>query len=1281
MSPISDFFLLSKDQILQKAEKLRSEGKHAKAAELLASGIKKTAEDYELLIALAAAHLADRRGRDAVLALKDAVAVAPAKSGDIMELAERFYYTEGQLPEMGDLAFEMNLARRNFDPAVKIAKNMSDRDTEIMLTRLNKLKESLDHYQGPAKPAGVLAREMTTYYGVALLTERRGQAPQALAVLDSIINRCPDEGDNVLAAAAKLASYHPGDSDVMLLHGDLLLKLGKRDRAMELYVEAAKGGAADRVANKLESALQSDPGNLGMMTLLSRLSLQRKDPARALGLIKRLIELDRSRMEEWINDLREVVKLDPRLAEAHLLLGDASLEADKLDLAMAGYAQVAELEPGRLEEVLERYQRVLERSPGNFEAAARIIDAYIAAGQAERALDSLRRMVAKDPALVDLAQEKLEAILRSGLEQPSALEFLAQCYRLRNKRSEAAAILRYLAGLGGGTDGPALAELQQLAGQDPTDLRTMIILLETLIEQGRLSDSARLGGELARRHPASWPEYLPALERASHQGGAEYNAGLAGICQALNQAEQSHPAIDLVQAWALAESGQAQPAADLLARLSRDPQAGPAASRTLEELAGKHGEAAPLQLALADLNQERGELDAMARALLAAVRADRGVAIAATGKLNQLLEQSPENPDLQMLQMELLYQERLYDKALQKAGEIIARWPDAKGARAQLRQGQVLLEKGELTKAAGSLMKAADLDDTLAPEAAGSLNRVLEIDQSSLPGHYALARVLIRQGLFDQAIDELMLVAQKDPRLSPNIAQDLKNIQKLVPANAKALLAEAGIDLNLGQPDQALSALAQLMEISPESFPQAEELYQKLLAAHPGDHRIELGLARAYILGGEVDKAGQLIGPAAEADPSLQEQAISLLRLAQQRAPANRSVPLMLARVYRRRGDHEHSLALLKGAIEDPELAEAAAGELQELIAGKPDAITARYLLADLFRRNRQPEAEVREYQAIYKSAPDEGENIMARLEETLAQSPDLVAGVILRARIQAELGRHSEAVAGYLRACELDNAFRPAAAAEIEKMLAAAPARPEITEALGTIYFEMGKFSQARDLLARAAAELADPERRMRALFFLAESHLALRDEAAADQAMDQVRGMMPDANDVYKALRRFASRRLQVEIDKAYQALQEAPDDQYRKLELAAKLIMVQKHDAAINLLGFKPLDEETAGRRLLLLARAFWGRREAVAAMELLRQVPLEGHPFSRFQLEACYLLGQCYESLGNYAGAAAAYRRVYMDQTDFRDVRARMEWSAERAVLKELEHRGTMLEASA
>jgi tetratricopeptide (TPR) repeat protein len=1280
MSPLADFFLLSKDQILQKAEKLRSEGKHSKAAELLTSGLKNNAEDYELLLTLASAHLADRKGRDAVLALKNAVTLVPSRSSEIMEISERFFYNDGQLPEMGDLAFEMNLAKRNFDSAVKLSKTLGNRDIDIMYSRYHKLKESLDHYQGPAKPAGTLAREMTTYYGAALLAERKGQLAEAMDILQNVQSKSPDEEKNVLEAAAKLASYHPGDTDVLIQHGDILMASNKKDRALELYIEAAKSGATDRVINKLETVLGNDPDNIEILSLMARLYLQKQDAEGTFVKVARLMSLDKQNRDNWINTLREVVKINPGMTEAHMLLGDAALDSEKLDLAMTAYSQVAELEPQRLEEVLGRYRRIISKSPGNFEAATKIIDAYVSAKQTDKAIAAIHEIVDKDVSLVDLALDKLDAILKADLAQPEALAYLAECYLIKQEKPKAVSVYRYLSSLGKEQEEKALAGLQKLVAQDPSDMNPMIGLLEVLIRGKRLKESALFGAELARQHPASWSEYLPLLERASYQDGMDFNTALVDICTVLEKFGQTHPAIDFVKAVALVEAGQHQSAAEALLKLAEDEKTSGPAHKALEEATQKYPQAGHLQLALAESLQQKGDLGNMASALLTAIRYDKGMVPQVTEKLNLLLDKSPDNAELQMLHLELLFQEKLLDKAYQKAEQIISKWPDKKGARAHLRLGQISLERGELTKAAGSLMKASELDNGLSAESTESLKRLLDIDVTSLPGHYALARVLMHQRAYDQAIDELLLVGEKDPRLAENIAGDLKTILQTEPANIKALMAEAQIGIIQKKPEVSITALNQVLDIAPENLVGIKELYQKLLSTNPDNFRIKLALAKAHIAGGDIDQAGQLIESVVNADPGLYEQAISLLRLSQEKDRENVSSRILLARIYRLRGSFEQSIEILKGTLEgDIALYETIAQELQSIISLKPELLDARYLLAELYRRQGQPELEVREYQAIYKADSQQQGRILSKLEEIVNDKPELVLAVILSSRILADQGRVAEAMAGYMKACELDNAFRPSAVAEIEKLQLANPNVPEIFEALGTIYFELGKFTQARDMLTQASGMIADSERKMRVLFFLAEAHLALRDEAKADQAMNQVKEMMSDANEVYKALRRFASRRLQVEIDKAYQALQEAPDDQFKKLDLANKLIVIQKFDAAINLLGFKPIDEEVTNRRILTMAKAFWGRKEAMTAMELLRQVPLESHPFSRYQMEICYLLGQCYESLGNYNGAVAAYRNIYMDQTDYRDVRNRMEWCAQAAVMKELEHRGTVLEA--
>jgi tetratricopeptide (TPR) repeat protein len=596
--------------------------------------------------------------------------------------------------------------------------------------------------------------------------------------------------------------------------------------------------------------------------------------------------------------------------------------------------------------------------------------------------------------------------------------------------------------------------------------------------------------------------------------------------------------------------------------------------------------------------------------------------------------------------------------------------------------GQIYLKKGELTKAGGGLMKASELDGALSEEALQNIIKLLEIDDTSLPGHYARAKVMVHLKKYDQSLDELLFVTQREPRWAEKILADIKDIQTADPANHRALLADAQINMVLQNYGPAASALSQALELAPEIADQVVAFYRQMLSKNPDQPQVKMALAKSLVVKNSLDEAVEHIGQALAREEGLAEPAIGLLRQVLQRDKENIPGLYLLARIYAQRNAAEQSVEMLRQILDLTEDQSAeVSSRLQAIIDQFPQAAPARYLLAELQCRTGRYDLALAEYEAVVKLQPEDRPIILESLAQVLEQNPNQAEVIFFRARLLAEAGDIKSSIEGLVRVAELDPARRVVAAAAIERMMAQHPDMPEIYEALGIIYFEMGKFPQAKDLLSGAVKMVEDPERKMRVLFFLAESFLALRQEDKAEEIMDQVRKLNPDADEVFRAMRRFNMRRMQVEVDKSYQALQETPDDEFRKLDLAGKLLGVGKHDTAINLLAFKPQDKETAGRRLLLLARAFLGRGEAVSALEVLRAVPLADHPFSRFQMDVCYLLGQCYEYLGNYAAAVAAYRMIYLDQTDFRDVKRRMEQASGLAVLKELGQRSTALEGLA
>lgn len=1280
--PLADFFMLSKEQILQKADKLRAEGKHAKAAELLFSGLKNSPEDFDLLTAMASAHLADRKGRDAVLALKNAMSLVPGRSAEILDMAERSFFSEGHLPELGDLAFELNVTRRNFDSAVKILKSLSDRDVDVIAARYQKIKDSIERYSGPPKPAGALAKDMAALYAAALLLERRGQPLPGYDLLDKILSILPSEEENLRDCSARMAEGHPGMAEVMLRHGDILLRTGKRDKAMSLYAEAARAGQVDAVVERLAPVAQAEEKNVPVQQFLAQLYIQQQRPAEALALVQRLWQADKRNPESYIGMMQEIVKLDPSSVDARQALGDAALETKKYDLALSSFSKVAGLDPARLDLVLERYRRVMELAPDNFEAAVKIVEAYQSAGRTDQAISSLREMLAKDASLLDLALEKADEFLKSDLDQPAILGFLAECYLMRQETVKASRVYRYMSGLGPEWREAAMKSLQGLVASNPQETEPMLALLGVLLEAERYPQAASLGREMARKFPKSWPSFLPLLEAASEKGGTEYNMLLGAVCSDLEKTQGQEKALSLTMAEALARGQQFPRAGELFLKLSADEQAGPAAVSLLESLTESNPLAGPLHLAMAEIHQRRGEMVKMAGSFLAASKVDKSLIPKVSASLQELLSRSPDNCELQLLQLDLLFQQRLLENAFKLANGILLKWPGAEGAKAYLRVGQIYLEKGELTKAAGGLLKASELDSRLSAEAGETLQKLLAIDGTSLAGRYALGKVLYHQKQHDRSVEELMAVCHREPKWAEKIFSDLKAIEKADPVNRNVLLAEAKVSFLLKRNDEAVAALSQLMEVSPESFEQALDVYQRILSRDPNQPKVKMSLAKALIIQGRTEEGVSLVRESITSDPGLAEPAITLLRLALERNPEDLESGYLLANLYCQRGGFAQGLEIMRAIIDSrPDQADRLTRELEAIVKLKPDLPQARYLMTEILMGGRKYPQAVFNLEAILKQQPAERQSVLDLLERMLSDKPDQLEALMLRSRILVEVGQVEPAVDGFVRAAEASADVRPQVLAELERLQAGNPGLGSIHEALGTIYFEMGKFPQARDSLAQAVKLISDGETKIRLFFFLAESHLALRNEAKAEEAMDEVKRIMPDADEVYKALRRFSTRRLQVEIDKAYQAIQEAPDDQFKKLDLASKLLVVEKYEAATKLLAFKPQDEEVARRRLLLLARAFFGKSEAYTAIELLRQVPLVQHPFSRFQMDACYLLGQCYEAVGSYAAAVSAYRNIYIDQTDFRDVKRRMDHAAEKAVLKELGHKATVLEATA
>jgi tetratricopeptide (TPR) repeat protein len=200
----------------------------------------------------------------------------------------------------------------------------------------------------------------------------------------------------------------------------------------------------DAAAREGASAARVDPDNFGAHRLLARLFTIKS------GLKEGT--LNRSAVDFAIRELKHVVRLDKNNAEAWAFLGELYQATGKPAEALEAWSRWAAA-PQASDTRFFQYITNRELSPDA--ASARLSEALLAAGRGAEALAAIRRAIALDPENKDYI-ELLGQIIEGG-----ALD-----------------------------DKAAIIELQRMVAGDPSNIRTVQLLVRVQARAGRVDDAA-----------------------------------------------------------------------------------------------------------------------------------------------------------------------------------------------------------------------------------------------------------------------------------------------------------------------------------------------------------------------------------------------------------------------------------------------------------------------------------------------------------------------------------------------------------------------------------------------------------------------------------------------------------------------------------------------------------------------------------------------------------------------------------------------------------------------
>ncbi|MEW6686349.1 MAG: tetratricopeptide repeat protein [Candidatus Edwardsbacteria bacterium] len=1285
---IQSIFLLSREQILQRAKKLRAEGKNSKAIDFLRSGIKGEPEDFDLYLELASCQLQEGENKEATLSLKNALSLKPQRDEEVIRLAEGSFWEKKSL-ELGEFLFELAVGRRDFEGAVKIVSSFSGKELPPLYNRYLKLVENIEKFRGPGKEEPITPRDILVYYCLGLIYEAKEQFPELAKIFNRILEVAPSETETILKEYERIAKEKHGEAHPYLARGDIYAKLSQPEKAVEEWREATKTDANSIPAaiERLVKFLPQNPQIAPGWEILGDLFTVKKRFSEAVTAYDKVREADPEKSESLLPKYREVIRLDPKNLAGYLSLGDTASNIHKYDLALASYSKITEIDPTKQEEVLNRSLKILKEEPTNASCLHLVTDSYLALNRLDSAIETLSLAYKKDPELFELVAERLNLILEKDINHQTALALLAEIYFKKKDIKGALVILRHLLSL---KDGPELVipQLQKaltdfpLERDDPRLLTLQLTLTEALVAKKDFKGALFNIGKILSKDKSKAENFLPLLDHLA-KSDEENIKPVFELYRLLEQ--QGVKSLSLN--WALAENHlllknypEAMKKFNVIINSDETlrPKVITAYQRTLE----KDPQATPVRLALIDLYyQEQRQED-----LLAELQTIVSTEPARFGEISawyeRLLKTDERNLPLRKSYIDLLVKAKLYQKAITEAEKAISVWPDREGAYFLLKLSEALIFKGEFSKAVGHLLKAVTLDGSLAEESLSSFKKILSVEEENIPAHYGLAKVHQLMKDFSSAIEELSLIIRHDPKRTEQVLKEVENIVEQDPICAKAHQLLGELLIQKGEEERGMTELERGMELDRSLVDNILGKYQLLLEKKPKEpDKIRFALARAYIAKGLYTASVKEIEKVLESDfGHYHEFALLELKRIVELQPQEIKARYLLTKIYQKKKVTDSAVTLLREIISfASEEIDEVLTRLKELETEDPENAVTHYALGDVYLEQGEAEKAVEHYNRVLFLYPEELEKVIGKLQGVIQKQIESAPAYLALGKALIKRGLLTKATESLNKARQIDASLKNPVKEGLEEILSLEANLLQAAENLGLIYFEGGEYSKAKDLLIKALKAQLDKERTIELNLYLSQTLTNLGKMEEAKQVLLKLQELDPENQQLYKIMKRFEIKSLKSIVDEAKRRVESAPDDQEGKIFLASLYSEKMKRgDWAISLLQFTPLNERISLLRTKELGKAFLTMGDLMSAVEVMRNVPLARHPLSEEEMELAYTLGEAYEKMGNYPAAIAAYKKIYLDDINYRDIKMRLDKNYTQLLLQDLERKKKVIE---
>ncbi|KPK71418.1 hypothetical protein AMJ87_07305 [candidate division WOR_3 bacterium SM23_60] len=1197
---------------VEKAHEYVRDGKVGSAIKILENNQTDGEDSFDLYLTLARLYFEIEERTRAVNTLRQLKTIVPQKTDEIVAVLSELYFQHPSI-DSADFLLELYIEQERYEELMKTLRNLSEREMKLLITRFEKIKQSLDEKKV------VSAKDCEQMVVLATLQFYVGDSEKALDAIDPMID-IEIYRPKLLKWAQIICRERYNDwyalqllIRVQLATQEFNAALVQAQRAAEKFPDSV-----DTLIAMISSA--TPPGDLeaSFTQFLTDLYIKKGDLDASTDRLLDMLQKDTKKVDDVIRGLRELERINPKDVKILYALGDTYLTAHRVSLAVAEYEKILEIAPDEIKTVMTKFQEAFAQEPNNSEVIDSLVRIYLKQNDEDAAVSVIRKAYESDPALYDDYLVNLNSILEKDLDNPEALELLGLCYAHRGDHESAVVVFENL--MDRGSYGQVYHATDILHQKYPDLAAYLNLKARSMVARDEADKALDLLTQHLKRHPDSTELLLPTLDTIVSQR-PDLGKYILPIYEQYMKEEPFVGELSLARGRAFA--GEYEKSVEIFERLYELSEDKDTVKRALIEVIRERTQAVPLLLAAARIFMKENEVEIATQFFKTAQRVDPKTFFKIVDEFYDVLKSFPKDREVRILLVDTFFEQNIWDRVIEESKRAI----EVFGKESQyfkLKLGEALVEKGNLTDAVRPLMLSLDGSADYSDEVLTYLDKILSIDKSNVPAHFARGRALSAANRINEAVEEYLLTARILPARADYILEAMKALSKKAVANPLVLFALGSIELTLKRHDDAIKHLLQSCELDAGLSKRTMPLYERLGEIAPSP-LLHFSLAKVYRVAGLTDSAVQYYMKAHAEAKEYREPAISEMKKICADNPHDVASRKGLAEMYFNYNNLEDALDLVKEVVLTASHENDWAKEfIERILKENAQHVPSYFALGKIYVNEGCQDRAIEVYRELLQIAPSELTNVISALEGITEKQ-----GVVLLflGRIYAAVGDTAKSLSLFDELFTQDSSAADAIVRELHHILEKNAKIVGAHLLLHRVFMHEKKYEQALGAIERAQGLVPDSKE-----IILKKGH-ALYEMGDADRAIKLYTELLQTTEDRAAIYRLIKETRARYFNEKLELTQGEADDD---RLSRAHLYIVMDQPDMAEKELQFTPRNASVRKRHTLLRAHVCLMNNRPIDALEMMKDLPTDR--------ETAPTYADIYDALGSYEVAALVLRQT-------------------------------------